>query len=415
MVMPALNEDVKEDPVFFFAGGPGQGATQVGIFVMRLLGPERQRDIVLIDQRGTGKSNQLPCDVGGDTLASWMFDFQPPQMVRDCLEDLKDKADLSMYTTNIAMDDINEVRAALGYDKINLMGGSYGTRAAQVFMKRHPEQVRTAILMGVSLLSDPIPDKFAEHMQRSLDILLDECAADPKCNGAYPDLRAKLNKIKKQLQTKPVEVSLKNSETGQIETVKLEWGSFINAFRSRLYVSGRAIDIPRIIHKCASGDWKDMAREAINYSKGMTNLPMGMYLAVTCSEDIPYIKEKAALKGSEGTVLGDYRLRQQIDACKLWKGGPMGDDWRGSFTRDIPVLMLSGEVDPVTPPSSAEATRKWFPNSKHIVVAGEAHSLFNRFEDCLRAPSRKFLNQASIKGIEAPCAEEDKSPGWTYD
>src|SRR3954468_9896257 len=190
VVAPALRRDPKPDPLFIFEGGPGGGAATLAsqrIPMFRHF--QTDRDIVLIDQRGTGESNPLDCAADADDdddLSS--VDEYPVQRFRTCLEQLQ--ADTSFYTTSLAMDDIDDVRRYLGYERINLWGGSYGTRAALVYLKQHEASVRAVVLDGVAPPDMRIPLYMARDGQRALDRVLDDCEKDTSgCAKAYPGLR----------------------------------------------------------------------------------------------------------------------------------------------------------------------------------------------------------------------------------
>src|SRR5688572_173885 len=191
VLIPALSPNPKPDPVFFFAGGPGQAASPLaGNLVDDEL--RKDRDFIFIDQRGTGEPDRLFCSLGGhdDDLQSYFREMFPVDAVRKCREKLEKKADLTLYTTDLAVDDFDEIRAWLGYGKINLIGGSYGTRAAQVYMKRHPKSVRATVITGVAPMDEPLSLSHAANGQRSLDTLLGWCEKDEACHAKFPAIRA---------------------------------------------------------------------------------------------------------------------------------------------------------------------------------------------------------------------------------
>ncbi|HEX3530274.1 MAG TPA: alpha/beta hydrolase, partial [Thermoanaerobaculia bacterium] len=195
IVLPARDPHPRPDPVFVFGGGPGEAiSTEAGFmakFQQELRKDGQDRDFVFIDQRGTGQPDRLGCDLGGisSDLQSYLGEMFPVDAVRACRTELEKKYDLTLYTTDIAMDDIDDARAWLGYGKINLVGGSYGTRAAQTFLRRHPGSVRTVILDGVVPMDETLPLSHAAGGQRSLDLLLGWCEKDAACHGAFPDIR----------------------------------------------------------------------------------------------------------------------------------------------------------------------------------------------------------------------------------
>src|SRR5207244_12853121 len=150
VVLPAFDQNTKAEPLFDLAGGPGAAATESATFYAgQGKGYRRRRDVVLVDQRGTGKSNPLSLP-GKRTPEDYPSEMSPVDCVKSLRQTLERRADLTQYTTSIAMDDLDDVRARLGYDRINLIGSSYGTRAALVYLRQHPERVRTVTLIGVA-------------------------------------------------------------------------------------------------------------------------------------------------------------------------------------------------------------------------------------------------------------------------
>ncbi len=416
-VLPAMGSKTEPDPIFFFAGGPGQGATETaGLFGPSFADARRKRDLVFVDQRGTGGSNPLRCDVEGPAgkPQTWLVDMFPPEYVDACRRKLEKIADLTLYTTPIAMDDIDEVRAALGYDKINLYGGSYGTRAAAVYMRRHPQTVRAAVLGGAASVFHGIPSTFAQDAQRALDLLIHDCRANADCNRAFPDVRGDLDKALARLRRGPVTVEIPNpyDEDAPKETVKLALGPFISGVRSMLYNARNSGYLPLFVHEAAKGNWMPIAQYSARYMRGVkTAVADGLYLSVTCAEDIPFFNATAARKQSRGTFLGDYRVAQQVGACARWPRGVLPDGFSEPVRSDAPVLVLSGELDPVTPPHSGEAAMLGFKNGRHIVVANTAHGMYGPpWTSCIGEIVARFFETGSPEGLDASCAFEIERP-----
>src|ERR1043166_8583557 len=191
LVLPATGPQRERDALFYFAGGPGSAATEDAPGVAQMLAKIREhRDLVFVDQRGTGKSNPLNCQlVDPADQQSYLGSFYPVEATKKCREELEKRADLTLYTTNIAMDDIDDVRAALGYDQITLYGGSYGTRASMVYMRRHPQHVRAAVLHGISPTNQYMPLHFPQDTERALQGVLAECEAEEACHKAFPAVK----------------------------------------------------------------------------------------------------------------------------------------------------------------------------------------------------------------------------------
>jgi pimeloyl-ACP methyl ester carboxylesterase len=319
--------------LFYIPGGPGSSATEDAPYVAQDWAKIRERrDLVFVDQRGTGGSNPLDCVFFNPSdPQSYFGSYFPLADVRRCREQLEPKADLKLYTTPVAMDDLDEVRAALGYEQINISGGSYGTRAAQVYLKRHQKHVRTIVLQGVSPTNQSMPRDFPQHTERALDGVLGECAADAACRAAFPDLRADAKAVLERLLRGPVAVEVKHPRTGAATRVELSRDLAAEAIRYMLYQSGAASRVPLFLHLAAQGDFAPLAEAAIFYRQQIVATGSnGMYLSVTCAEDLPWIKPGEGERNAAHTFLGDYRLRQQRAAC-------------GSVAKNISTTISSSE------------------------------------------------------------------------
>ena len=416
VVFPATGQDKVGDPFFFIPGGPGSSATEDAPFIAQDFAKIRERrDLVLLDQRGTGGSNPLNCVLFNPSdLQSYLGYFNPLEDVRKCREQLESKADLGLYTTPLAMDDLNDVRAALGYKQINIFGGSYGTRAALVFLKRHPKRVRTLILQGVAPTNQLMPRDFPQHTERALNGVIEECLADTACRAAFPDLQAEAKAVLEKLLRGPVEVEVKNPFNGERTRVKLSRDLAAEAIRYMLYNSGAASRVPLFLHLAAQGNFTPLAEAAINYRRRIVGADSaGLYLSVTCAEDLPWIKPGEGERKGKNTFLGDYRLRHQREACALWRRGEIPKDYSIPTRSDVPVLIFSGQWDPVTPPANGDAAAKFLPNSLHVIVPSGGHG-FGGLEgiDCLQNLTVEFINRGSAKGLDASCVQKIRRRGF---
>ncbi len=243
VVLPALSINTASDPVFILAGGPGQAASELTEAIrVPFRQVNRDRDLVFVDQRGTGGSNPLTCELDEeapedalllDPMADELLRARVVEQLGACVASLD--ADPRFYTTPIAMDDLDDVREALGYDTINLWGGSYGTRAGLVFLRRHPDRVRTAILDGVAPVAMKLPLYMGMDAARALDLLLEDCAADAGCHAAYPDLGAELQAVLATLEEGPVRQTLAHPRTGRPAEVVVSRTSLASSVRAPLY------------------------------------------------------------------------------------------------------------------------------------------------------------------------------------
>ena len=407
VILPALGPDKQPDPIFVFGGGPGEAIVQGAGGLAR--SPLRQkRDLVLIDQRGTGRSNPLHCSFYGEPVDFRLAagDLLPVEGVRKCREELEKVADLTQYTTAIFADDADEVRQWLGYESINLHGGSYGTDMAQVYWRRHAKTVRSVVLTGVTSPKRFNPLGHAAAGQRALDLLLAECAAQPDCRAAFPDTRADLKALKERIE-KGVTVTVTNTRTGERQEVRPGWGLVAEGIRFLMYgpVAG---SLPLQIRKAAEGDLAPLVQMSIGRRVGiMEGLDWGLTLSVTCAEDLPFITEEMVREKTAGTYLGDYRVRQQKAACAVWPRGKVSEDDHELVRSDLPALLVSGERDPVTPPQSAEEASRYMANGVHVVVQRGSHGGNG---ECVEGLIRDFVDRPLGKKLDTSCAEKVYGP-----
>ena len=409
VVLPATGSR-ERDAVTFLAGGPGDNATRHAAEVAGMLaGVREHRDILLVDQRGTGKSHPLECDLyPGDDPQTALGKFLPPERIRDCRASLAKTSDLRMYTTAPSVDDLDEVRAALGYDRLDLIGGSYGTRAALIYIRRHPDHVRSAVLLGVSPPSDPVPQRFPRYAQNAIESVFAACRADSGCGKAFPDLQRDLLAITARTETKPVEAEILDSRTGDPLHVSLSRNLLAEALRFLLYQSGTALYVPVLVHQAASGDFAPLAEFALASRRELVNgVGWGLYLSATCSEDFPSINAADAERDAKGTFLGDYRFRDQRSACEAWIRGPVPADFHQPVRADTPVLLVSGSWDPVTPPSDAQEAAATLSRGLSIVVPAGAHSNdgLPGADECIAAIANQFINRGNASGVDTSCVK----------
>lgn len=423
-ILPASGEVPRPDPIFYLMGGPG-GAATIAAPGWRRSQFRRDRDIVFVDQRGTGGSNALYCDESqrsgtrpGDDpprsnrAPSLQSFFEPPfpaaTYFRSCRDRLEGIADLRYYTTFLAVDDFDDVRQALGYEQINLWGGSYGSRAGLIFMRQHPESIRAAVLSGIAPVSFTNPLYHAAEAQTALDLTFDECAADPECNAAFPDLASKFEELLSGLEANPVEVTVIHPRTGNEETVRIDRAGFAEGLRVFLYRMPRARKVPLFIHRAWEGNF-GTAVQILGDSDGLgASLAMGMLLSVTCSEDIPRI-DPATIPGlTDGTFLGDGRVRRQMAACELWPRGWVPEDYGAPVTVSVPTLLFSGTLDPVTGPRHGEEAASHLPHSLHVIVPA-AHGVGGQ---CVASIARDFLARGSTAGVDTSCVDEMSLPSF---
>jgi pimeloyl-ACP methyl ester carboxylesterase len=357
VLAPRYGSAKSKEPLFVLKGGPGERATAdaehtLGMF--RSLRPDR--DLVLLDQRGTGGENRLQCEVADRT-------FVAPRDPERCLRELSEKADLSQYTTEHFVEDLEAARAALGYEQISLWAGSYGTRAAYVYAKRFPQRVRSLVLIAPAPISMPILDTYGEEGRIALDALIADCLTDRACAGAFPTLRVDVQRVRDGL-IDPFE---------QFGLQALQY----SLATSRL--------IPLLVTRAAAGDRKPLQSAITQVRQELIpRLTLGLNLAVFCSEDLPFVS-------SHGVNARSFLRVEYQRACRGWPRAELPDDFRAPVRVDRPALLVSGEWDPVTSPRWARVAADQFSRSQVIVVPKEGHIL-DRLDACIAAMTREFLD-----------------------
>jgi pimeloyl-ACP methyl ester carboxylesterase len=408
VLWPALRTDASSDPLFFLAGGPGQGAAQMGRAVRELFRrTQTNRDIVLVDQRGTGKSNPLECRTESDSLKDVAESEQVSlERLRTCLDGYD--ADPRLYTTSVAMDDLDDVRAYLGYDKINIYGGSYGTRAALVYLRQHEAHVRLVVLDGVAPMDMRLPLFVPRDTHRAFEKLLADCGADPDCNGRFPHLADRTRTLLARLETTPAQVRLTHPRTGIAEDVTID-GTFVaNIIVSALYSPLTSTLIPELIRRAETNDFQGLLALALAGETLNQNMSVGMQLSVVCAEDYPRIEPDDLARESTGKIFGEQLLTARLKACEFWPKGTVPADYYDPVTSNVPALVLSGDLDPVTPPTWGEEVAQHLPNSRHLIVPGTGHGALTT--GCGARIIRDFIERGAADGLDTSCLKALKRP-----
>jgi pimeloyl-ACP methyl ester carboxylesterase len=410
-VVPALAREPAPDPLFLLAGGPGQAATEaMGPLLGAFERLHRTRDLVLVDQRGTGSSHPLRCDLN-DPSAPLAERLAPDALREDkfrkCLAAYD--ADPRFYTTSIAMQDLDEVRAALGADQIDLWGGSYGTRAALVYLREHGEHARAAVLDGVAPPSLKLPVSFARDAQRSMDLLFQHCAAERSCSSTFPGLQKQFERLLDGLSKHPARAHVQDPLTGAPADVAITREVFAAGLRGVLYQQDFASLAPLIVARAAHGDFAPFIAATAGLDQGFSHtMSFGMMFSVICSEDLPGATEEEIDEAAKGTFLGPQLAREFLRICSFWPRGPVPPKFHEPVRSDKPVLLLSGELDPATPPHWADLARETLPNSLNLVLPGVGHGA--TAEGCVPQLISQFVENASVQGIDASCLKPLRRP-----
>ena len=406
MVLPAAADKPEPDPVFLIDGGPGGSAVQDYRGFGQVF--RQKRDVILIDQRGAGSSNRLVCDLDEGVSAAFSR-LLPLDKLRHCRDELEKTSDLRMYTTSIAMDDLDEVRAALGYSQINVWGGSYGTTAALDYLRRHPDHVRTVTVEGVVPPSFRVPLPFPRTVQKSIEGVFERCAADDKCHAAYPHLQDEFEAVLERLGKTPVTFKFASPPSlKQPVEVTLTRDMFGDFLRRILYTLPGISLMPPAIHSAYNGDFTLYARMCYEFSISSQNdIPFGMYLSILCNESFPFIPDDEVARISKGSYIGDFRIRAQREMCVGWPNANVPKSFIEPVRSDKPMLLLSGELDPAAQPEYAAEATKYLSHSKHIIARNGSHGQMGR---CTINLTVKFIDTGLTEGLDASCVDQIPLP-----
>ena len=417
-VLPALARRKAADPVFFFAGGPGQSAIDLaGAFHARFARLQQRRDLVLVDQRGTGRSAPLRCDDDRAQARRRPLAEQADaagrlarlQACRVALQALP-HGDLRFYTTDIAVADADAVRRALGVAQINVIGVSYGTRVVLALLRLHPDSVRRAVLDGVVPPDMRLPSAAARDQQAVLDALFQACAADAACQRRHPALAAQLQGLLDRL---PVTVNLPQPVSGRPEPVTLDRDTVLGLLRAPLYQPALAAALPAVLAEAAAGRWAPLLALANPLGgTAASAIASGQHHAVVCNEDLgPQVPGADAAAGAASTVFGDSLLRQYRQACAGWPRATLDPAFYRVPRAAAPTWLLSGGLDPVTPPHHAERVALALgPLARHTVVANAGHGVTAL--GCLADAVARFITDDDVAKLPtgADCAKAVPRP-----
>jgi pimeloyl-ACP methyl ester carboxylesterase len=399
-VIPATSGRALPDPLVPLMGGPGEDAiSAASLFAERFAPLLENHDLLLVDQRGTGLSAPLNCHLFSlETATDNVRDFFPIDAVQRCRRQLEARADLTKYTYAYFATDLEKVRQALGYGPLNLYAASYGTRAAQAFLRQYPQSARTVFLGSVVPIDSGGPLAFAKTEQTALEHTFANCAAEPACQKAFPDLRGEFQKMLARLDAGSVRVPVPGSRSAR---VTLPRGRVVEWFRSELYRPSDSAALPWIIHRASAGDWSPIVAGILTSSRNADeDLSWGVFFSITCSEDIPFVTKEDADRETRGTWLGGYRLHQQHAACEQWPKTPLPSGYHEPISANVPTLFVTGDLDGGTPLWFTDRVSKGFSNQATAVIHGQGHTEWN---DCIAELYGQLVRSGSLSGVNTKC------------
>jgi pimeloyl-ACP methyl ester carboxylesterase len=402
-VLPANTLSPKPDPLFILAGGPGQAASTLGPFAAQLNDVRTTRDVVLVDQRGTGRSAPLDCKAfAPDERLEAAIETDPLPRARACAQELAASGiDAAQYTTGAWVDDLEAVRQALGYPRVNLWGGSYGTRVALDYLRRYPERIRTAVLDGVAPPGIAITLDIWPTRERALEGVIAACAASASCRNAHPDLRASLGALESMLGAAGREIEVADPRTGNPRRLTLSYPAVLALLQPMLYAPEGAALLPEVVGRAGAGDFGPLfaTLSTVTADTG-AQLNSALHFSVTCAEDVPRItaerREKVLASLPTAAI-----VRPVLAVCDVWPKGKLPADFATPVTSDIPVLLLSGGLDPVTPPAYGDEVARTLKNSRHVIAPGYGHIV--SAHACGPRLVARFIDDAGFAKLPETC------------
>ena len=403
-VVAALDLNPEPDAIVPLAGGPGGSAIQFYSAFYRAFEPARRdRDILLLDQRGTGSSARMDCPFDDDIVEGSYTDEQTLEFTRSCLEQLPH--DPRFFTTSLAVADLEAVRVTLGYPSLNLVGTSYGTRVAQHFARRYPDATRTIILDGVVPPQIPLGPEIATEAQRALDQIFSRCAEDADCNARFPEVDLDFESLRARIDEEPVTVELSDPVTGRRESVLFGHNELAAAIRLLAYTARSIAIIPLLVHEAANDNFVPLAAQfQLTVSSLADALALGMHNSVVCAEDMPFVdREQLDITALDATYMGALQFEALETICSIWPQGPVDDGFAAPLATDIPVLLLSGGADPITPPRYADLAAVELANARHLVGEQQGHGQLAA--GCIPKLIAQFISLADPAALEPECME----------
>lgn len=406
MVIPSLSDLAEPDPLFLLAGGPGQAATDLVQVAQVFSRTRTERDIVLVDQRGTGELSPFDCQLDEEEAEALLgqdpdFDAMMAiqlEVLRECLQSMD--ASPQFYTTDIAMRDLDAVRDYLGYAQLNLWGASYGSRAALAYLQAYPENTRAVIIDAIAPTAITLPLYNERDASASLQALFEDCAADNQCAAAYPELQAHYLGLLEKLST-PQPISYTDDSDYSVTRATISDYEFLNFIRQVLYSREAQRLIPLIIEQAWQENYRPMQALFSQYTEAQIN--QGMFLSVICNEDYALHNDAlvADLADPDYLVTSAMFNTFVLEACAIWPKREVPAAYFEPVVEDNQVLIFSGALDPITPPVWGELVHASLPNSQHFVVEGFGHGTL--FTQCTAGIMSAFIENGSLDEVDTDC------------
>lgn len=406
--LAARSPEPEDEAFTIIQGGPGGSSIDMAIAYSRAFEEiRRKRDIVVLDQRGTGRSNMLTCDLPQDS--SIQYDAEVAKKLnQDCANELSQSSDLRYYTTSIAVDDLEALRIAAGYSQLDLYGVSYGTRVVQHFLRKYPNSARTAILDGVAHVGLNLAGgEIARRWEDSFNSINARCQVEPECKEQHGDLREAFSNTVAQFTEQAITVTVPHPSTGLPKEFTFNKDSLFGAVRLMAYSTESVALMPLLLSRANAKDYSFVAAQLIRLEESFADeFAFGMHNSVACTEDAPFVTDAERAKAN-GTIVGTMMADVMQAACSVWPRGVLDENFHKPFSSDVPVLVLSGATDPITPPDNGDIATKMLGNANHIIVPAHGHGVIAR--GCIPKLASMFIEDASFQDLDTNCIERERA------
>jgi pimeloyl-ACP methyl ester carboxylesterase len=413
--VPSTARSPAADPVVLLAGGPGQSAQQAFPATHHAFSDIlKQRHVLLIDQRGTGRSRPLTCPRTLDAAALRGLDAagveEARRLTAACRDEIGPDVDLRAYTTTDYIADLEDVRRALGVTQFNLVGGSYGTRVGLEYLRRHPSSVRTLVLDSVVPPTLLLGEDHARNLENMLDAQFARCEADAECARRFGSPRAGLDQLLRRLRTTPQPVKYRDPLSDELREDVLTDAAVIAVVRFYAYAPQLFGMVPMLLAEAVDGRYDNlMAQSRMMEQLVGEQIYVPLQLSVSCAEDAPWMQPDPA---DANTILGADFVEFMQAQCQEWPRGPMPADFHQPVRSDHPVLLLSGELDPVTPPRYGVEVQRTLTRGRHLVLRGQGHTVMG--VGCTPRLVADFIDRADARALDASCLDSlQYSPPFT--
>ena len=405
--LPSHSPEPETDAFTVIQGGPGGSSIDFAVAYSRVFEEIRKkRDIIVIDQRGTGRSNKLTCELPEELSDTFDLDLIK-EATQNCFNELSKENDLRYYTTSIAVDDLEALRIAAGYSQLNLYGVSYGTRVVLHYLKKYPDSARTAVIDGVVQTGLNLAGgEIARRWEDSFEALNNRCQSEPTCAETHGDLYEQYRLLQERFKAAPVTVAVPHPTTGIATEYTFGEHTLFGAMRLMAYSTEQLSLMPLLLSEAVKENYTFAAAQSLLMEANFADqFATGMHNSVVCTEDAPFVTEDSKSQ-AKGTIVGEMMSDMLMSGCEVWPQGQMDEGFLEPFSSDIPVLVLSGETDPITPPANGEVAAQQLGNTKHIVVPAHGHGVVAR--GCVPNLVGLFIETASLETVDETCTNRER-------